>query len=70
MLTAYTTLPTLEPTPKDVVLLSIGAPAVVALVLLAFVVVCARLAQQKRSAHRGLHVATRSRLRPKVRRAA
>jgi hypothetical protein len=56
--------------PKGVVLLSIGAPALVALVLLAFVVVCARLAQQKRSAHRGLCIVTRSRLRPKVRRAA
>jgi hypothetical protein len=70
MLTAYTTLPTLEPTPRDVVILSIGAPAVVALVLLAFVVVCVRLAQQKRSTHRGLHIVRRSRLRPKVRRAA
>jgi hypothetical protein len=49
VLTAYPTLPTLEPTPRDVVLLSIGAPAIVALVLLAFVVACVRLAQQKRS---------------------
>ena len=70
MFTAYTTLPMLEPAPRDVVLVSIGAPAVLALVLLAFVVVCARLAQRMRRAHRGLHVVRRSLPRPTVRRAA
>jgi hypothetical protein len=56
----------LEPAPGDVLIASLGAPAVLALVLLGFVVACARFVQRKQRAHRRLHVAPR----PTVRRAA
>jgi hypothetical protein len=68
--TAYTTLPTLAPAPRDVVIASLGTPAVLALVLLGLVVVSARWVQRRRRAQRGLHVVQRGALRPTVRRAA
>jgi hypothetical protein len=68
--TAQTTLPMLEPAPRDVVIVSLGTPAVLALVLLALVVVCARWMQRTRHAHRGLHVAHRGTPRSTVSRAA
>ena len=70
MFTAYTTLPMLSPAPGDVMIASLGAPAVLALVLLGLVVVSARWVQRTRRAQRGLHVVQRGTPRSTVQRAA
>lgn len=66
MLTAYTTIPALEPMPKGVVLVSIGATTVAAFVVLAVVAVSVALVRRKR----GVQIVPRAATRAKVRRAA
>jgi hypothetical protein len=55
----YTTLPTLEPVPGGVFIVTLDVPLVLALALLGFVV-CARWMRRTRHVRRRLHVAQRS----------
>ena len=69
MFPAYTLLPTLAPA-SHAMIISIGVPAVVALLLLPLAVVCVWLVSRTRSVQRDLHVIPRSRARSTVRSAA